>query len=85
MRLVFKNFILRSLIYIIIQVLTELQDTNQSINLVDEHGNTLVHAAAKFHMPDCLSVRLHGCTYMRQISMWKTLMQLHVKSFQKSF
>ena len=46
------------------QVLTELYDTNQSMNLLDEHGNTLVHAAARYHVPDCLSVRLHGCSYV---------------------
>ena len=66
------------------QVLTELYDTNQSMNLLDEHGNTLVHAAARYHVPDCLSVRLHGCSYIRmgKSSLWKTL---HVESCQKSF
>lgn len=42
------------------QVLIELHDTkNQSaISLCDKDENTLVHATAKYHKADCLSVRL---------------------------
>ena len=44
--------------HVCMQVLMELHDTNQLISLRDENENTLVHSTAKFHMADCLSVRL---------------------------
>ena len=39
-----------------IQVLTGMYGTYQPLCLIDKNENNLVHATAKFHIADCLSV-----------------------------
>ena len=59
-------------------MLIELHDTNQSISLLDENENTLVHSTAKFHIADCLSVRLHSRIYSYHIATYPAVSCINI-------